>query len=69
MLEVAILSLNVLFNAVKSPSTHEEDVPGIDGNELLLRVLPATLGWNIDFGPFEQFQQALAAPPRHSHRG
>ena len=50
---------DVLFDSGKGAAANEEDVLRVDGDELLLGVLSATLWWNAHLSPFEQFKQRL----------
>ena len=47
------------FNTIEGTTTDEQDVTGVNGNILLIRMLTATLGRNIYVRTLQQLQQAL----------
>jgi hypothetical protein len=50
------------LDAGKRPAADKQDVAGIDGDELLLRVLSSTLRGDMYLRAFEQLEQSLLYP-------
>ena len=51
--------LNELLDPLKCTATDKKDIGGVDLDQLLMRVLPAALGWNGGFGSLDDLQQCL----------
>src|SRR4030095_711853 len=56
---LADTALDHLVEADKRAAADEEDVRGVDLEELLVRMLTAALGRYVRDGPFQNFQQGL----------
>ena len=50
------------LDAIESAAANEEDIPGIDIEQVLLGMLPPALGGDAGDGPLQDFQQRLLDP-------
>ena len=51
-----------LVQPLEGASTDEQDVGGVNLDELLLRVLAPAMGWHIDLGTLNDLEQCLLHP-------
>ena len=60
---------DVLIQAIKGTAADEQDVGGVDLDELLLGVLAAAAGRHVAHSALQDLQQRPAARPRRPHHG